>query len=197
MVFVAGVDSKRYWSVFALGTALAVQLECPAPGCGGELRGHGWHRRYLGGVAVWLRRVRCAACKVTHVILPEDVCAWLDLTLAALEQVVAAEGGPTAGARAAGLTGGGGVRRVRRWRRVLSRRVVSQVLALLPAGSGSWWERAVAVFGSEPGVLVRLRVWLWSAYRLLFSGLAGLLRGGRPPWFHRGGSPELGSCPSG
>jgi hypothetical protein len=197
MVFVAGVDSKRYWSVFVVGTALAVQVECPEPGCGRQLRGHGWHRRYLGGLLVLLRRVRCFACRVTHVILPEDVCSWLDLTLPVLEHVVAAGGGPTAGARAAGLTGVEGVRRVRRWRRALSRRVVSQVLALLPAGSGSWWERAVAVVGPAPGVLVRLRSWLWSAYRLLFPGLAGLLRGGRPQWCRRGGSTELGSCPSG
>jgi hypothetical protein len=196
MVLVAGVDSKRYWSVFVVGMALAVRLECPEPACSGVLRGHGWHRRYLGGLLVWLRRVRCSACRVTHVILPEDVCAWLDLTLVVLEQVVAAAG-PAAGARAAGLSGVEGVRRVRRWRRGLVRGLVSQVVALLPAGVGSWWARAVAVVGPAPGVLVRLRSWLWSAYRLLLTGLAGLLRGGRPSWLVRVPSPDLGSCPTG
>ena len=197
MVFVAGVDSKGYWSVFVLGMALAVRLECPEPGCAGVLRGHGWHRRYLARVLVWLRRVRCPVCRVTHVILPEDVCAWLDLTLVALERIVGAGVGPTAGARAAGLAGMEGVRRVRRWRRVLGRGLVNQVVALLPAGPGSWWERAVAVVGPAPGVLVRLRSWLWTAYRLLLTGLAGLLRGGRPSWCVRGLSPDLGSWASG
>jgi hypothetical protein len=197
MVFVVGVDSKRYWSVFVMGIALAVRLECPEPACSGVLRGHGWHRRYLGGVLVWLRRVRCASCRVTHVVLPEDVCAWLDLTLVALELAVTVGPGPTAGARAAGLPGDQAVRRVRRWRRQLGRGLVSQVLALLPGGPGSWWARAVAVVGAAPGVLVRLRSWLWSAYRLLLTGLAGLLRGGRPPRCVRGHSPDLGSCPSG
>jgi hypothetical protein len=198
MVFVTGVCSKKYWSVFVRGMALGVRLECPAPGCAGVLlRGHGWHLRYLAGLLVWLRRVGCPSCGVTHVILPEDVCAWLDLTLVTLEQVVTAGSGPTAGARAAGLAGAEGVRRVRRWRRKLAGGLVRQVVALLPAGSGSWWERAVAVVGSAPGVLVRLRSWLWSAYRLLLTGLAGLLGGGRPWWRVRGSSPELGNCPSG
>jgi hypothetical protein len=198
MVFVAGVDSKTYWSVFGQGMALALVLGCPSPECGGAcLRGHGWHSRYLAGWLVWLRRVRCPRCGVTHVVLPEDVCAWLDLTLVALELGVTVGSGPAAGARAAGLAGGQAVRRVRRWRRQLGRGLVSQVVALLPAGVGSWWERAVALVGPAPGVLVRLRFWLWSAYRLLLTGLAGLLRGGRPSWCIRGLSPDLGSCPSG
>jgi hypothetical protein len=131
------------------------------------------------------------------VVLPEDVCAWLDLTLVALEVAVTVGSGPTAGARAAGLSGAPAVRRVRRWRRQLGRVLVGRLLALLPAGSGSWWDRAVAVVGSAPGVLLRLRAWLWSAYGLLLTGLAGLLRGGRPSWVVRVLSPDLGNCPSG
>lgn len=181
MVFVAGVDSKSYWSVFPRGMALGVTVECPASGCSGVgMRGHGWHRRYLAGWLVWLRRVRCPRCGVTHVILPEDVCAWLDLTLTALERAVTVGPGPTSGARAAGLRDEAGVRRVRRWRRRLGDGLATRLLGLLPAGSGSWWERAVAMVGPAAGVLVRLRRWLWSAYGLLLTGLAGLLGGGRP-----------------
>jgi hypothetical protein len=76
MVFVAGVDIKSYWFVFVRGAGLAVLVGCPDPDCAGvALRGHGWHPRYLAGWLVYLRRVRCPVCKVTHVILPEDVCA--------------------------------------------------------------------------------------------------------------------------
>jgi len=194
MLFIVGVDSKVYWGVLLRGAELPGELCCPAEGCSGEpLRGHGWHRRYLDSELVELRRTRCIRCGVTHVILPEDVCAWRDLSLHTVELAAAAGGGPTAGARAARQEDDEGVRRVRRWYRRFEGGWVSKLLALLPAGPGTWWQRVVATAGEPPGALVRLRRWLWSVHRVLLTGVSGLLRHGRPWHLVRGCSTDIGN----
>jgi hypothetical protein len=54
------------------------------------------------------RRVRCPRCKVSHAVLPEDVCVYRDLTFEAVEAGLAAEG-PSAGAEVSGQSGSPGV----------------------------------------------------------------------------------------
>jgi len=196
MVCLQGVDHKRYGMLVARGGPIPKVL-CPSPECGGShLRGHGWYRRYLDGELAELRRLRCASCKVTHALLPEDVCAYHDLTLGTLAQVLETSGGPSARARSSGQAGEAGRRRVRRWCRRLKGGWVKALSTLLPAVSGSWWQRVLETFGTPPETLVRLRHWLWSAYRLFFSGLTGLYRQGRPRWVLQGLSTDLGICPS-
>ncbi len=153
--------------------------ECPSCLC--QLKGHGWYRRYFGGERVSIRRLCCPGCKVTHALLPEDLCAYQDLTLLALEQAKQRDG-PSAAARAAGWDGA--VRRARRWR---GGRLWPQLLALLPV-AGDAWERIVALVGPEPGMLVRLRHWMWSQLAYLLGGPCGLFRHGRPPHLLRGAS---------
>jgi hypothetical protein len=196
MLCLAGLGCKDYWERLGEGQALP-ELACPDPSCEGSLlRGHGWYRRYLGGVPVNIRRLCCRGCGVTHALLPEDVVAYHDLTLLDLEEIVKAEGGPGAAARASHQKGPTGVRRVRRWRHTLRcEDSGSELLALLPAAVGPWWDRARLTLGQAPGVLIRLRHWLWSTYLYFFSGLTGLYRHGRPRAPDRGHSTEGGSCP--
>jgi len=83
MVFLSTLDHKSYWQELTAGLP---EVRCPNPSCSRcLLRGHGWYRRYLGGRRVAFRRTRCPCCGVTHALLPEDVCAYQDLTLSALE----------------------------------------------------------------------------------------------------------------
>ena len=197
MLFLPGVDSKSYGEVFGPGLPLPA-VSCPDPQCGGQrLVGHGWYERYLGGVRTAVRRLRCRRCGVTHAVLPQEVCAYRDLKLGALEQALEVAGGPTAQARAAGQAGQAGRRRVRGWRRAVAGGWGAAVAAVLPPASGRWWERAQAMCGSAPGWLVRLRRWLWERWGYFLSGLSGLFRHGRPPRALRRGSTEVGICPSG
>lgn len=164
------------------------RLCCPDPACEGALlRGHGGYQRYVDGVRMWVRRGRCARCRVTHAIVPEDLCAYRDLSLATLETALKTPGGPTARARAAGQPGAVGVRRVRRWLRA-AEAMATALQGLLPAAAGAWWERAQRVFGAAPGWLVRLRRWLVSRWGYFFGGLGALLRHGRPSRLVRGAS---------
>jgi hypothetical protein len=176
MLSLSGIESKNYWEVLGRGCSLP---PIPCPCCGELLRPRGWHRRYLDGERVELRRVGCPLCGVTHVVLPEDVCAYRDLKLAVVETVLGQPGGPTMKARACGDHDGATVRRVRRLVRAWGEELLRPLEWLLP-GPGSWWERVRAAFGNLPGTLIRLRRWLWSRARYFVSGLGGLYRDGRP-----------------
>lgn len=171
MLCLLGLSCKDYWERMTPSAAIP-EIECPD--CADLLKGHGWYRRYFGGQRVAIRRLRCAACGVTHALLPEDLCAYQDLTLPALEQAQARDG-PSAAARVAGVEGA--VRRARRWR---AGRLWRQLHAVLPA-AGTLWERMVALVGPEPGLLVRLRHWIWSHLAYWLGGPCGLFRHGRPP----------------
>lgn len=176
MVTLPGLNRKSYRTRVRRGGLVP---EVPCPSCQRLLSGHGWYMRWLDGERFEVRRLRCRYCAVTHALLPEDVCAYQDLTLDALEQAMATEG-PTAGARAAGCEGA--VRRVRRWFRS---GVWEQLVCLLPV-AGDLWVRIRTVVGPEPGMLVRLRHWLWTRVGYLFGGPCGLFRHGRPPAYPRG-----------
>ena len=169
MVCLPGLCCKNYWERMTPGSPIP-EIQCPT--CPRQLRGHGWYRRYFDGQRVAIRRLCCHACGVTHALLPEDLCAYQDLTLPGLEQAKAQEG-PSAAARASGWHGA--VRRARRWR---AGRLWQELLALLPA-PGTAWERIVALVGPEPGMLVRLRHWLWSRLAYLLGGPCGVFRHGR------------------
>ena len=96
MVSVAGVNRKTYQERFGRGQPLEA-LACPDPSClGGSLGGHGFQRRYVDGSYMELRRVRCRRCRVTHVVLPEDLCAYRDVSFQTLEKILSTPGGPTA-----------------------------------------------------------------------------------------------------
>ncbi len=177
MLSLVGVGCKEYRQWMGSGVP---EVSCPSAGCDGvRLRGHGSYRRYVGGQYVAIRRLRCVRCRVSHALLPDDLCVYRDVTLAAMEAVLAA-GTPSVAARTAGQRDGGGVRRVRRWIRQAGGRWVDALLALLPAVCGPWWRRAQAVVGEPPGWLGRLRRWLWSQWRCYLGGGGGLYRRGRP-----------------
>jgi transposase-like protein len=173
MVFLSSLNHKNYWEELAAGIP---EIRCPDPTCSGCLRGHGRHRRYLGGQRVKLRRLRCPDCGVTHVLLPEDVCAYQDLTFPALELAMAAES-PTPAARAMGDSNVAAVRRVRRWFRSLPCALLHDLLSR----AGRLGGRLQALAGEASGKLVRLRRWLWSL-GLLLGGPCGLFLHGRPCW---------------
>lgn len=184
MLCLRGIDSKSYWTRLARGTPIP-EIECPDPSCPGLLAARGWYWRYLGGKRVQLRRLRCAHCGVSHALLPEDVCAYRDLTLPALESAMRSRDGPSAAARAAGQQGPAALRRARRWLRGSS---WCHLRVLLPA-AGSAWERIEAIVGKAPGQLIRLRRWLWSKLGFFLGGPAGLFRHGRPGVVFRGAAP--------
>ena len=178
MVSLKGVSCKEY----AQWMKVVPEVSCPDPRClGARLQGHGTYRRRLGGELQSLRRLRCPRCVVSHAVFPEDLCAYRDATLGAVEAALCA-GAPSAGAKAAEQGDPQGVRRVRRWLRSAQGAWQSRLLALLPAGDPSpwWWVRARAVFGARPGWLIRLRHDLWSRFRCLLGGVLGLYRHGRP-----------------
>lgn len=183
MLCLAGLDCKSYWTRLSQGIP---HVSCPDPDCrGSQLRPHGWYRRYLDGQRVAFRRVRCPRCGVTHALLPEDVCAYQDLTLCVIERaLVEARAGPSAAARAAGVEGAAAVRRARRW---LRSPVWEQLRLLLPA-VGDLWQRIVAVLGAGSEKLLRLRHWLGAKHGYLLGGPAGLFRHGRPSKRLRGRS---------
>jgi len=187
MLSVAGIGCKQYREQMDSGAV--PELSCPNPECAGaRLRGHGWYQRYLGGERRSLRRVRCARCGVSHAVLPEDVCAYRDLTLGSVEAGVAA-GSPHAGAEASGQDGSSGVRRVRGWLRSAEEPFAAKLQGLLGPVSCPWWRGAQEVVGKAAGWLTRLRHWLWSSWSYFLGGLSGLFRHGRPPRRSRGASP--------
>ena len=184
MVILPGVDSKSYWEVLLRGQPLP-EIACPDPSCSGRLKADGWYARYLGGECVKLRRSVCDRCRVSHALLPEDVCAYRDLTLPALEQALEHPESPSAAAEAAGQEGPAAVRRARRWLRGSSWVGLG---FLLPA-AGELWERVEALVGAGFGKLLRLRHWLWSRAGYLLGGPSGLFRHGRPGRANRGSPP--------
>lgn len=187
MVSVAGLGCKQYREQMDSGAV--PELSCPDPECrGASLRGHGWYKRYLLGERQALRRVRCSHCKVSHAVLPEDVCAYRDLPLASVEAALAA-GTPSAGAEASGQPGDSGVRRVRGWLRRVEEPFAAKLLGLLGPVPGPWWQGAQEVVGQASGWLTRLRHWLWSFWSCFLGGVSGLFRHGRPPRRPRGASP--------
>ncbi len=177
MVSVAGVSCKQYREQMDGGWI--PELSCPDPECGTLLRGHGWYRRYLGGKRQRLRRVRCPRCRVSHAVLPEDVCAYRDLTFGAVEAGLAAEA-PSAGAEVSGQGGRPGVRRVRGWLRSAQEPYAAKLQGLLGPVSGPWWRGAQEVVGKAAGWLTRLRHFVWSSFRYFLGGVSGLFRHGRP-----------------
>jgi len=196
MLCLRGVSSKAYIEDLSRALACLLTLSCPDPGCGGAcLVKHGGYRRYLVGALRWIARVRCRRCGVTHGVLPGDACAYRDLTLGSLESVSDAEG-PSAACRQLDPPGACALQSMRR---VLLRvKMTWAVLrSFLPALPSRGLAGLRAVFGPTPGVLVRVREWLWSTYRLWFSGLCGLWRHGRPPHLDRRESTNLGSCSRG
>jgi len=187
MLSVAGVGCKQYREEMDSGAV--PELICPNPQCQGtRLRGHGWYKRYLGGERQSLRRVRCPRCRVSHAVLPEDVCAYRDLTLGAVELGLAA-GRPSPGAEASGQAGSQGVRRVHGWFRSAREPFAAKIQAFLGAVSVPWWRGAQEVAGQAAGWLTRLRHWLWSSYRCFLGGVSGLFRHGRPSSRSPGSSP--------
>ena len=179
MLSMPGLGCKEYGEKVGRGCPVP-KVACPGAGCGGRLQqGHGFYSRFVSGLRFWVRRVICVVCGVTNALLPEDICAYQDVTLVAVEAAVDAEPGPSAGAKAAELTGAGAKRRARRWR-VKRSLWVNQILALLPAGPQPWLARVRAVVGDGPGALLRLRWWLWSDKVVYLGGPCGLFRRGRP-----------------
>lgn len=177
MLSLPGVDRKHYQAWF--------QGPFPRPRCPccrhSRLRPHGSYWRYVDGRRWRIRRGRCSDpdCGVTHAIVPEDLCAYRDLTLDALASVLSARG-PSAGAReGVGEGDRASVRRARRWRLEASgERARQSAHVVASVGVGPWWQRVLEVFGS----LVVWRRWLWSETRYFATGLLGLFRRGRPPW---------------
>ena len=135
-----------------------------------------------------MRRVRCPRCRVSHAVLPEDVCAYRDLTLAAVEAGLAA-GSPSEGAEVSGQCGSSGVRRVRGWLRSAHEPFAAKLQALLGPVPAPWWRGAQEVVGQAAGWLTRLRHFLWSSWGCFFGGVSGLFRHGRPSWRSGEASP--------
>lgn len=180
MLSMNGVSCNEYADVIGRNGSVPT-VSCPTPGCQERLqRGHGFYKRYVDGVLSELRRLICPACGVTNALLPEDLCAYRDATLTAVEAAADTGPGPAVRARAAGQTGHEAKRRVRRWGVGSGSRWVIRLVALLPAGPEHWLDRVRAVVGAGRGALVRLRQWLWSHYTVFLGGPCGLFRLGRP-----------------
>ncbi|MGH3632144.1 MAG: hypothetical protein ACRDRL_32475 [Sciscionella sp.] len=176
MVSLPGVRCKDYVE----GRAVIPEVRCPDPKCdGAALQSHGSYRRRLFGKLRPLLRGLCPRCGVSHALFPEDLCAYRDATLDAVEAALSA-GAPSAGAEAAGQDDSAGVRRVRRWLRSDQDAWVRVLVALLPAGEGPWWVRAQWAMGGQPGWLTRLRHWVGSQWACFLGGVQGLYRHGRP-----------------
>ncbi len=189
MLSVTAVSCNEYAD--AIGRNGSVPpVPCPTPGCRKRLqRGHGFYKRYVDGLLVELRRLICVACGVTNALLPEDLCAYRDATLTAVEAAADTGPGPAVRARAAGEAGDEAKRRVRRWGLGPASRWVIRLVGLLPAGPESWLDRVRAVVGAGSGALVRLRRWLWGRYTVFLGGPCGLFRHGRP-WGRPGAAPH-------
>ena len=177
MLFLDGVGVEAFVSMVASGALPS--LRCPVPTCKRKLQGHGGYFRYLGGCLQWVVRVRCRPCGVTHVVLPGNVCAYRDMTLETVEEVVEA-GSPSEGERHLDPPPVDGRRVARRVLRAFDQQMRA-VVGMLPPTPGSGLDKLRTVFGPQPGVLVRLRRWLLLKWGEWFSGLCGLWRHGRPP----------------
>ena len=177
MLFLDGVGVEAFVSMVASGALPS--LRCPFPTCNRKLQGHGGYFRYLAGCLQRVVRVRCPPCGVTHVVLPGNVCAYRDMTLETLETVVEA-GSPSEGERHLDPPPVDGRRGARRVLRSFDQQMRA-VVGSLPPAPGSGLDKLRKIFGSQPGVLVRLRRWLLQTCGLWFSGLCGLWRHGRPP----------------
>ena len=189
MLSIVGVGRNEYARVLGRNGSVP-EVPCPAPGCRGRKQGgHGFYSRYVDGLLFEVRRVICLLCGVTNALLPEDLCAYRDATLTAIESAADAGPGPAVRARAAGQKGPGAKRRVKRWSLGPASRWVVLLVALLAAGPEHWMDRVRAVVGAGVGALVRLRQWLWSRYTVYLGGPSGLFRHGRP-----GGRP--GAAPN-
>ncbi len=180
MLSVTGVGRKEYQE--KVGRAGAVpSVPCPDAACKGqEQGGHGFYRRYVDGLLFDVRRLICRLCGVSNAVLPDDVCAYRDVSFLAVEAAADAWPGPAAAARAAGITGAEAKRRVRRLQLTAGSLWVGKILALLGAGPERWMDVVRAVVGEGCGALVRLRSWIWSRYSTYLGGPCGLFRLGRP-----------------
>lgn len=177
MIFLDGVGVEAF--IESVSTGDLPVLFCPVPNCRCRLHGHGGYYRYLGNVLRWVFRVRCRRCGVTHVVLPGNVCAYRDMTLETLEEVVDA-GSPSEAERHLDPPPVDGRRVARRALRAFGEQM-GAVVGLLPGVPGGVPDKLREIFGPQPGVLVRLRCWLRLRYGEWFSGLCGLWRHGRPP----------------
>ncbi len=177
MLSLRGVDRKSYQEWFS-GPFPHNDLMCPC--CKSRFLGpHSSYRRYVDGKRMPIRRGRCPSCGVTHAILPEDVCAYRDLSFEAMATVLSARG-PTQAARRLGDCGEAGVRRARRQRREALAERARQASRVLPElnDPAPWWQRAFVAFGS----LVEWRHRQWETTGYFATPLLGLFRHGRPPW---------------
>lgn len=172
MVFLEGIGVEEYLDLETVG-----ELSCPV--CRAKLHGHGGYFRYLGGSLCWVFRVLCPPCGVTHVVLPGNVCAYRDMTLEMVEEIVEA-GSPSEGKRHLDPPPVDGRRVVRRVLRAFEQQMRA-VVGMLPPTPGSGLDKLRTVLGPQPGVLIRLRRWLLLTWGEWFSGLCGLWRHGRPP----------------
>lgn len=179
MLSVTGVGRKEYAEKVGRGGEVPL-VPCPDAACKGqEQGGHGFYRRYVDGLLFDVRRLICRVCGVSNAVLPEDVCAYRDVSLLAVEKAADAWPGPAAAARAAGVTGTEAKRRVRRFM-LRAGLWIRQIVALLAAGPERWMDVVRAVVGEGQGALVRLRSWMWLRYRVYLGGPCGLYRLGRP-----------------
>jgi len=161
MISVDGIGTKEYWAVFGDVSTRPV-VRCPDARCEGSAADpHGHHVRYVGGELRPIYRVLCPGCGVTHGVLPEDICAYRDLTLGQLERVVEAAG-PSEGAGLANLGGVDTTRRSRRLRQAAERGLARAVEAFLTAGEGNWLERTRGLASLGVDALLWLRRWLVS-----------------------------------
>ena len=126
-----------------------------------------------------IRRGDCPVCPVTHAILPEDVCAYRDLSLDDLATVLSARG-PTEAARLLEVSGEAWIRKIRRWRREARSVRARQAERILPEldDPAPWWQRAQESYGSL--TQWRRREWVKTGY--FATVLLGLFRCGRAPW---------------
>jgi len=175
MLSLTGIDRKSYAEWFE---GFPTDLLCPC--CDhSHLAPHGSYLRYVDDHRMRIRRGRCPWCEVTHAILPEDVCAYRDLTLEDLASVLSARG-PTEAAHQLGDASEAGVRRARRLRQAALAERARQAERVLPAAPdpAPWWQRALEAYGS----LLSWRRWLWRQTGYFVTGLLGLFRQGRAPW---------------
>lgn len=163
--------------------AFPENLHCPS--CErGWLAPHGSYRRRVDGQLMWIRRARCRSCGVTHAVLPEDVCAYRDLSLDVLTVVLTASR-PMKAARALGDTSPAAVRRIRRCRLEARGERARSAERLLPEARAPapWWQRAIEVFGD----LASWRRWQWRVTGHFATPMLGPFRHGALP----GRSPSI------
>ena len=164
------------------------QVEVPRPRCpqcsGGVQRWSGYwrHLRGEGDRLIWIPRVYCAGCDVTHALLPWFVLPWrwdeAGLIGRAVE-MAAQDIGQRRIAVALGRPEGtvrGWLRRVRRWARALSRELLAKATSW---GWSSWETPTGDVARLWAGVLALAEQW---RRRRGWAGsleIANLITGGR------------------